>query len=462
MKILLSAIACDPYRGSEAHFGWNAARILSTRHEVWILGHAKDEMAIEQAREERLIGENVRFFPHSSWSQRHPNRIVSRLQNWRDYEVWSRNILPTAQRLQKEVGFDIVHHVTLSTWRVPSQLWRVGVPFIWGPIGGAEVFPLRLLPFLSPASAIYEMLRRMQNTIAMLSSGVRDCVRNSAHIFGSNLETVNVVRRLGCSDERSSLLSAAFFSEDQIARFSGESVQGSKSGKPSVFANTGKTRSRRGSSQLRPHSIDTQETSTLRLFAGGDIEGRKGHALALHALAKCKQQGLRFRYHIAGIGPESPHLQALAKRLGIADQVFISPPLRGDEYMAALSEADVYLLPSLRDNAPVTLMEAMLSGCVPVVVACGGPGLIVTGDCGVRISAGSGKHMVDQLVTALLRISADRPLLDRLSHGARKRIAETFHERNYLQALDRAYLDALIKFSDRVPSGARRQDGPQR
>ena len=445
MKILLSAIACDPYRGSEAHFGWNAARILSTRHDVWILGHAKDEEAIKQARAEGLIGENVRFFPHSSWNQRHSNRIVSRLQNWRDYEVWSQNVLSTAQRLQKEVGFDIVHHVTLSTWRVPSQLWRLAVPFIWGPIGGAEVFPLRLMPFLSPASAIYEMLRRLQNTIAMQSAGVRDCVRNSAHIFGSTLETVNVVRRLGCSGKRISLLSAAFFSEDQIARFSGDSAQGSRSATAPVFADTDKTRSRHDSSQSRLQSLDTQETSTLRLFAGGDIEGRKGHALALHALAKCKQQGLRFRYHIAGIGPESPHLQALAKRLGIADQVLISPPLHGDAFMAALSETDIYFLPSLRDNAPVTLMEAMLSGCVPVVVASGGPGLIVTEESGVRIQAGSGSHMVMQMVSALLRLNADRPRLDRLSHGARMRIAETFHERNYLQTLDRAYLDVLIK-----------------
>ena len=113
--------------------------------------------------------------------------------------------------------------------------------------------------------------------------------------------------------------------------------------------------------------------------------------------------------------------------------------------MAALSETDIYFLPSLRDNAPVTLMEAMLSGCVPVVVASGGPGLIVTEESGVRIQAGSGSHMVMQMVSALLRLNADRPRLDRLSHGARMRIAETFHERNYLQTLDRAYLDVLIK-----------------
>jgi glycosyltransferase involved in cell wall biosynthesis len=291
------------------------------------------------------------------------------------------------------------------------------VPFIWGPIGGAEVFPLRLLAWLSPASAVYEVLRRTQNAIAMQSAGVRDCVRHSAHIFASTPEMESLLHRLGCRDGRTSLLSSAFFTEDQIARFLGESGARTRDRKP----------------------------SPLKLFAGGDIEGRKGHALALHALARCKAQGLQFRYHIAGLGPEAPYLQALANRLGIADQVLISPPLRGEEYLAALCATDVYLLPSLRDNAPVTLMEAMLSGCVPVVAASGGPDLIVSGECGVRIPVGSGDDMVNQIASVILRISGDRQLLDRLSHGARKRIAGIFHERNYLESVDRAYLKAQIK-----------------
>ena len=452
MKILLSAIACDPYRGSEAHFGWNAARALATRHEVWILGHAKDAAVMKQACEEGLIGKNVRFFPHSSWGRRHTNRIISRLQNWRDYGEWSKQILPTAQRLQKEIGFDIVHHVTLSTWRVPSQLWRLGVPFIWGPIGGGEIFPLRLLPLLSPASAVYEILRRAQNTGAQLSAQTRTCIQNSAHVFASTPETARAVRELGCGDGRVSLLSSAFFSESQIARLARAPVDGMADEGRGPFSCMSHAGASPGGPQTQPSPAGKPAPATLRLFAGGDIEGRKGHALALRALAECKARGLRFCYHIAGMGPEATHLLALATRLGIQEEVSISPPFAGEQYLEKLFETDVYLLPSLRDNAPVTLMEAMLAGCVPVVASCGGPGYIVTDDSGIRIPVGSAREMVNQIVSALLRLSADRPFLNHLRQGARERIAGSFHEKNYLESIDEAYCLALVRAKD-MPAG---------
>lgn len=408
MKILLSAIACDPYRGSEAHFGWNALRALASQHDVWVLGHGNDTKSIERAREEGLIGDNVHFIPHGGWGQRHKNRIISRIQNWRDFEAWNRSVLETAQRLEREVHFDVAHHITLSTWRVPSPLWQLQCPFVWGPIGGAEVFPLRLLPILSPASGAYELLRRVQNQIAARSPALRACVRGSAHIFASTPETLRLVRRLGASEGRSSLLSAAFFTKEQADRLA------------------------------RPEGI-TRAAPPLRLFAGGDIEGRKGHALALYALAKCKQDGIDFRYHIAGQGPESDHLVKLAARLGIDAQVKITPHLRGQEYMDALHSSHIYLLPSLRDNAPVTLMEAMLAECVPIVIRSGGPGWIVDNAVGRVVEVANLRLMVDAIFTAVVQVSDIHSQLHRLGASARQSIMQRFTQLNFLEAVEQAY-----------------------
>lgn len=407
MKILLSAIACDPYRGSEAHFGWNALRVLASRHEVWVLGHGHDTESMQRAREEGLIGDNVRFLSHGEWGQRHRNRILSRIQNWRDYQLWSRSVLNTALRLDSEIGFDVAHHVTLSTWRVPSLLWKLRCPFVWGPIGGAEVFPLRLLPVLSPASAVYELVRRFQNQLAMASHSLRSCIHNSAYIFASTPETLQLVRRLGAPVDRTSLLSAAFFSEHQVAHFARET-----------------DRSRPG--------------SPLRIFAGGDIEGRKGHALALRALALCKKQGIDFCYHIAGQGPEIGHLQKLTRNLGIADRVKITPHLQRDEYLDALQSSQIYLLPSLRDNAPVTLMEAMLCGCTPVVIACGGPGWIVEPECGITVPICGENEMVQKIYSALRMLNSESSRRKKMGQNARLRVRKDFSESAYTDAMEAA------------------------
>lgn len=410
MKILLSAIACDPHRGSEAHFGWNALRVWSEDNDVWVLGHEKDSISFQQARREGLIGENVRFYPHSQWGKRHPNRILSRIQNWRDYQNWSRQILPTALRLEQEIGFDFAHHATLSTWRVGSELWRLRCPFIWGPIGGAEVFPMRLMGILSPTSALYELLRRAQNAIAFASPSVRMCAQKSSHILASTPETRDMLLQLGCEPSRLSLLSAACFTTDQIRKFS------------EVFE------------RKRSHSSGS---STLQLFAGGDIEGRKGFALALEALAKCRERGLDFRFIIAGAGPEEGHLIQMAERLGIRQNVDIIPHLAGDSYLKMLRESHIYLMPSFRDNPSLSLLEAMLAGCIPIVANSGGPGFAVDDSCGFRIAIANRTRMIDELSSVIYDLAASVGSAQRaiLAQNANGRICKHFGLEAYRKEL---------------------------
>jgi glycosyltransferase involved in cell wall biosynthesis len=410
LKVLLSAVACDPYRGSEAHFGWMALKALAARHDVWVLGHAKDSESINKAKGEGLIGDNVRFYPHSSWGSRHANRLVARIQNWRDYQLWTRQVLETARRLDRGVEFDVVHHSTLSTWRVPSELWRLGKKFVWGPIGGAEVFPLRLLAGSGVAPAGFEILRRVQDFLAFRSPGLEKAVRNSAWIFASTPETLALVRRVARSQEKSSLLSAAFFSDSQIRAFS------------------------------RPEGrFPFMRDGVLRLFAGGELEVRKGLHLALRALAGIQKRGIDFRYHVAGDGPELDCLKSLACRLGIAAKVEFSRPLSGDGYRQKLWETDAYLLPSLRDSAGLTLMEAMLAGCVPVVADCGGPGRAVDGACGAKIAVGSEREMVASLANALEGLASDKERSAGMGFLAAAKIAGHFSESLYLRQVESAY-----------------------
>jgi glycosyltransferase involved in cell wall biosynthesis len=87
-----------------------------------------------------------------------------------------------------------------------------------------------------------------------------------------------------------------------------------------------------------------------------------------------KKRGVPFRYRYLGKGPEAAHLKKLSEKLGLSSEVEFCDSLRGDDYIRALQEAHLYLLPSLREGVPLTQMEAMAAGCVPVVVDCGGAG----------------------------------------------------------------------------------------
>ncbi len=409
MKVLVSAVACNPTRGSESHFGWTALRALSTSHDLWVLAHENDRPAIETAVEAGELPRNVRFFYHHGRAKWGKNRLISRLKAWRDYSEWSRSVEATAMRLEQEVGFDVIHHVTLSSWRVPCRLWKLGKPLVWGPLGGAEIFPSGLLGTVSPSARGFEFLRRLQGILAFWSPAVRATARNAAMILSGTPETGALLKRITRSEIRQ--ISAAFFNDNEMARF----------------------------------DVPKDFTKPLALFAGGEIEGRKGIAIALEALAIARKKGLRFTYHVGGQGQETGWLRGCADRLGISEDVEIGTRLSGGAYSAKLAGSHVYLLPSLRDNAPVTLMEAMLAGCVPVVADCGGPGWIVTEESGIRVKVAGSRRMAADIAAALLRLDSDRHLLARLSGRARERIRTTFHENNYLGHIEKAYREAKLK-----------------
>jgi hypothetical protein len=147
MKVLISAVACDPYLGSENYFGWSAVQALAPDHDLWVLTSWRNQPDLQRAAGEGLVPANVRFVFAGEFRPWHPNRLRTRLQGWREYLHFSRAILPLARHLHASEKFDLFHHITYATWRAASPLWRPGIPFVFGPIGGNEQF----LPGFSPS-----------------------------------------------------------------------------------------------------------------------------------------------------------------------------------------------------------------------------------------------------------------------------------------------------------------------
>jgi glycosyltransferase involved in cell wall biosynthesis len=103
------------------------------------------------------------------------------------------------------------------------------------------------------------------------------------------------------------------------------------------------------------------------------------------------------------------------------------------------------LLPSLRDNAPVTLTEAMLAGCVPVVADSGGPGIMVNDACGYLIPVHHRRQMVAELTDVIITIDRDRSIIREKGQAASQRIAAEFSEENYRRQINVVYQSVLTK-----------------
>ena len=413
MKILISAIACNPYGGSEGLHGWLACRALAKLGDLWLLVGDENRPGVEEGRERGLVPANMNFIFIGQHTPYVENRLLARFQGWLRYIAFSKSILSKARDLHAQIGFDLSHHVTFSTWRVGSPLWRLGIPFIWGPISGTEVFPLRKFgKILSAKTKAFELARILGGIYSRLTPEVNLCAKKAFHIFAAHEEAVPHLSKLRASSNGISVLSYYAFSGETIACFA------------------------------RP-GFKERNGAPLKILAGGNLEGRKGVAMALQGLAIAKQQGASFSYCITGTGPEHQHLEALAKKLGLEKEVVIGRAFSREDYVRELKDSDLYLLPSLREGGGLTMMEAMLAGCVPIVAHCGGPGTAVADDCGVRIPVKSPEQMSADIASAVVRFDRNRALIPKMGAAAAASISERYAEHRFLAAMKKVYEAAM-------------------
>jgi glycosyltransferase involved in cell wall biosynthesis len=99
-------------------------------------------------------------------------------------------------------------------------------------------------------------------------------------------------------------------------------------------------------------------------------------------------------------------------------------------------------LPSLRDNSPLTLVEAMAAQCLPIVLATGGPGETVSSDCGIRIPLSWPGKTVEAISDSLALIWQNEALSKKLSFEAVERVKTGFLSSRIPKILSEAYLSA--------------------
>lgn len=140
-----------------------------------------------------------------------------------------------------------------------------------------------------------------------------------------------------------------------------------------------------------PADIPRPENKKVIFFSGRLVE-IKGIQYLLPALAQLKTIRNDFVCWIAGTGDKEEELKTMSQQLGLNNDVFFLG--RRDDIPTLLSNADIFVHPSLLDNQPLSLIEAQLAGVPAIVSDAGGlPEMVQHGITGVIIPMRNSEEM---------------------------------------------------------------------
>lgn len=145
------------------------------------------------------------------------------------------------------------------------------------------------------------------------------------------------------------------------------------------------------------------------LLSVGHMNERKGHHIAVDALASLSDRYPQARLALVGDGEDRSRLQAQVARLGLVDRVHFAGAVPNVELLRWYSAADVLLLGSSREGWPNVLLESMACGTPVVATAIWGtPEVVRNAVAGRLVAQREGRAFADA-VAGLLADGIDRP-----------------------------------------------------
>jgi glycosyltransferase involved in cell wall biosynthesis len=401
LKVLMSAYACEPGRGSEPEVGWQWSLQMARFHDVTVVTRANNQPVIEKALAEH--------------AGPRPGFIYYDLPAW---GLWlKRNGLPIAlyyflwhAGVRRHLGprlaeFDLIHHVTFNSFRQPGFWWFCPRPVVLGPLGGGLVCPWRFLPTFG-----WKLVPEAFRSLSVIGSGllphVHVCFNCAARILVANQDTLRRIPK----------------------RYHSRITSLLETGIPSHQVQ-------------RPR--ETVSGGPVKFIWVSRLEKIKAGALAIEAFAHALKCEPNLRLSIVGDGPDAAHVKAAATRLGVGDSIQWHGRVAKDDIPRLLCEHDVFVFTSVRDTSGNVLLEAMAAGLPAITLRHHGAAEIASEETALRIPPGGFHETATALGEAMLRLARSPESRARLGNAGRERVLRVYTWERKGELMDAVYQSAV-------------------
>ncbi|WP_042984113.1 glycosyltransferase family 4 protein [Bacillus clarus] len=171
-------------------------------------------------------------------------------------------------------------------------------------------------------------------------------------------------------------------------------------------------------------TVKKKDEEKILICCVARLSPRKGHDILLKALSEMKVSLSNVEVWIVGDGSMRSELERQAQILGLENVKFLG---KRTDIAEILAISDIYILPTINDNFPLSILEAMFSGKAIITTNCGGiVEMIQNRKTGIICEPGN----VSQITESLTLLLQNKRLRSYLGKNAKE-----YADRNFTQAI---------------------------
>ena len=326
-KILISAFAASPVKGSEHAVGWEWVCTLARHYDVWVITRSCEEKEIVDYLEQHKSAEICLHFMFVGWEERASyTSLLHHLDYRRRYIKWQKDCYALALKLHAEQNFALAYHLNGTGFREPGFLWKLNIPFVWGPIGGLQFFPLRMLASVPLRAGAFFCLRNLTTWWMMhVAHRPRAAARAAVEMIAATRGTAACIDRLW--QRKATILSEV---------------------------------TAPGHSASQPHARSAHQP--LQLVWCGRIDANKALTILLTALGQLRHADFDWELNVLGDGPLKTACEQQAATLGIADRCHFQGRLTREQALEEMRRGHVFVHTCLYELTGTATVEALHAG----------------------------------------------------------------------------------------------------
>ncbi len=416
MKVLLSVFECNPLKGSDSYVGWSYAVNMAKFNEVYALTRYDNKQDIDKFCADNYIAniDKIHFIyvkQSKIWTDYlyKVNRYLGFLGS---YFVWQRKAYKVAKKLNKSVEFDVCHHVSIADFRCAGYLWKIGKLFIFGPVGGGQETPDSLKSY-TVGHEKSEKFRSFMNRLTTLMPAYKQALKKAKLVYSSNDETSEcILKRMHKSEGSKLKQMTELCIDDKYLEERRELKKG--------------------------------QNDIVRILVSGRLIYRKGIKLLLDAV---KEINTDFKYcvDIYGDGDQRKELEKYVADNNLSDRVLIHGKIDYELMQQKYKEADIYVLPSLRESTGTAVVEAMANKLPVVSLNQNGVKHVVKNEAGILVDLISKEQIITDMAKALTLLIETPELRIRLGEAGYKMLEEKYTWSSRAEYMNSVYTSLCSK-----------------